>query len=372
MVLLFTVLGISNIDDADAAHATINCLTGVLLPSEIYVVDQSGFLHKIEQSDGHSCVVGKMVTSLSAPAGPGIGSTVICQDIAIDHSSAASPQTMYCLDSGTALRTIARIPSNCAFNGDIATCEVLAGPATPLTIGAPAATSPACTSPGFALTGGEPVFCKVGEGVSFMNAMENDGTLTYVADFFGRFWNLNLSTGVLTIRTDYGVLFPSSGDLVHDGLSPSLIYWSVQRCPTTAPENCADVNNDALYTITLVGAGPDPIAFFTDLGEPEVFAADLVPTTNNICVVSHAGNLQEFDRTTGSKIGATKVTQDIITGAKVLAFGGVANLVGGFLLFIDNSSLLLAGMATNSVWLILFMVSGVAVIAYQFKSKTKN
>ena len=69
--MLFLVLGLSNIDDADAAHLTINCLTSALGGSEIYVVTQFGFLNKIEQSDGHSCVVGKMVTALSAPAGAG-------------------------------------------------------------------------------------------------------------------------------------------------------------------------------------------------------------------------------------------------------------------------------------------------------------
>jgi len=48
-----------------------------------------------------------------------------------------------------------------------------------------------------------------------------------------------------------------------------------------------------------------------------------------------------------------------------------SHAVGGALLMIDTSALVLAGIETNSVWLALFLVSGVAVIAFQFRSKKK-
>jgi len=349
LVLLFLVIGISNIEDADA-HPLI-CSTGVLLGSEIYVVDQNGFLHIVEQTDAHSCVVGKMVTVTGVGASP-----VVFQDVAIDHSSAALPKTLFGTLSGTSLATISRIPVGCAFDGDIATCEVLVSGITAMTIGPPA-----------------PAGTFVGSPVSFVNALEIDGAgIAYAADIAGRVWNVNLVTAVLTVRTDYGVTFISSGDLVHDGSNPTDLYWTVQRCPTTAPENCASALNDGLYKITLTGAGPDPIVFVADLQSVNVFAADLT-TSGNLCFINNAGFLFEFTRA-GVKIGPTLGTDDINFAGiqRVLAFGGTSNLIGGVLLLIDHSALLLAGMEANSVWLILFMASGVAVVAYQFRSKNKN
>jgi len=101
--------------------------------------------------------------------------------------------------------------------------------------------------------------------------------------------------------------------------------------------------------------------------------------TSSLCYLTNNGDIFETDLSgtvlTGNFPAGSVKTQIFGTGPPLLsivATGGTANFVGGSVIIIDKIALVVAGVETNAGWLILFMISAVAVVAYQFTGKTNT
>jgi len=357
-VLVFSILviGFGSIHDV---YAQIDCTDAVLETNAFYVSSRVGTLHKVDPTtmpDPTSCLVG---TITAEPGGSNPGAVVPCEDIAIDHSDLGK---LYCLGFGTILYRIDRFAFD-APGGTVRAFEI-----------AP-------------ITGSSPV--------DDVNAMEIDTFgKAYVAVGgggldAGNFYNIDLTTAVLTLRTAFGTSFISSGDLARDETTNTDMYWTVlcsgllltaDRClgPNgTDDSQSADMigdddENDKLYLIKLgLGAGglpptQDSLTPIAELTKGRVFAMDFVQPTLNLCYLNEDGFVFETDK------NGVETKGPVLVVPLVEGFGASGNNVGGAIVMINLMSLALAATQTNAVWLILFAISGVAVIAYQFKGKTKS
>ena len=338
-----------------------NCVTSTLDNDEVYVSAAQGFLFKVKGNDGHACVVGKMVTSLGTGA---LGLT--CDDIALDHS--VSPEVLYCLGNGSDLYSISRTPD--------ATPEVLATLLGDLTLG------------GVSIDVINAMEIS-SSGVAYVTSGAPDGTAS--GSTGGKLMTVDLGktvaadAGKMTLVADYTDTFRSSGDLALDEqASPDDLFWTVKCRPidgVVMPFTCASPNNDALFRIDLESVpAAGSLVFVADLGERDIFAMEYIATGDaNLCYLTMQGLIFETDLS-GTRIqgagtnfpSGSAVTFVEGTGDHVAAFGATANFVGGSLIMINTMALVVAGIETNAAWLILFMMSAVGLVAYQFTSKTNT
>ena len=338
------------------AHFPV-CTSSTLQNDELYVSAAQGFLFKVKGDDGHACLVGKIVTSL------GVGAAgLTCDDIAIDHTD----QKLYCLGNGNTLYEVSRTPT--------ATPEVLATIIGPLLLGGTQINTVNALEISAA-------------GVAYATSGAPDGVV-FGTSTGGKLFTVDLTNGALTELADYTDKFRSSGDLaLNEQVSPKDLFWTVKcRVPLLAdgsvppgfvPIPCSSENNDALFRIDLEGP---TLVFVADLGERDIFAMEYIATGgDNLCYLTMQGLIFETDLS-GTRIqgagenypsgSGTTFVQG--TGAHVAAFGATANFVGGSLIMIDTIALVVAGIETNAIWLILFMLSAVGVVAYQFTGKTNS
>ena len=342
------------------AHFPV-CTSSTLQNDELYVSAAQGFLFKVKGDDGHACLVGKIVTSL------GVGAAgLTCDDIAIDHTDGK----LYCLGNGNALFEVSRTPT--------ATPEVLATPIGPLLLGV----TQINTVNALEISS---------NGVAYATSGANDAQL-FGTSTGGKLFTVDLTSGALTEIADFTDKFRSSGDLaLNEQAQPRDLFWTV-KCripqvpdgmggtmnpPGFTPIDCGSQNNDALFRIDLEGP---TLVFVADLGERDIFAMEYIATgSDNLCYLTMQGLIFETDLS-GTRISGagenfptgTGTTFVQGTGGTVPAFGATANFVGGSLIMIDTIALVVAGIETNAAWLILFMLSAVGVVAYQFTGKTNS
>jgi len=338
LVLAFLVLGVSGMQNA---YAVIDCSSELLEAGAVYVGSESGRLHKVDTfvSPPASCEVGQM-KEFSTDV-----DNIICQDIAIDHTDTSvwAGGQLYCLAGGTVLHKVDRtatagivdtqkIDSIKDVNGDVQ--------------------------------------------VSIANAMEIDHNgNAYIAGLgtdAGKFWNINLSTAKATLRTDFGDAFHSSGDLAFDEQSFGDMYWTVicfnlKNTANDCGNDTIDLTRDRLFRINLnQPSGPDTLTTLAVLPEGSVFGMEFVSAGGDLCYVTVNSKLFETDTT-----GFVTRSSETIT-PEVRGFGATANLIGGTFITLNMISLAVAAAQTNSALLILLLVSGIGVVAYQFKDKIKS
>ena len=323
-------------------YAVIDCTDAALETNAFYASSKVGTLHKVDPTavPPTNCLIGTIV----AQDGSSATLDVPCEDIAIDHTD----EKLYCLGFGTILYRLDRV----AVAGTVKAFEI--APITDPTLAMPP--------------------------VNDLNAFEIDTFgKAYVAVGgteldAGNFYNLNLVTGVLTLRTAFGNAFVSSGDLARDETTNTDMYWTV-LCEglIDGPDDCgADDTLDRLYKIVLANpSGPDTLVTLPlgVLSKGKVFAIDFVQATQNLCYLTEEGFVFETDRN-GVETKAPVLVTPLIPLLE--GFGGTGNDVGGTIVMINLMSLALAATQTNAAWLILFAISGAAVIAYQFKGNTKS
>ena len=357
-----------------SAYAAFPDCTGAeksnLANGEIYVSAEDDKLYKVTGNTGEACLVGTIVDSN--------GAGVECDDIALDHS--VDPAVLYCLGDGDSLWSVSRTPD--------ATPEVLA-----TQIGA-----------GLMVVGASDPDCMVALcPIDFINAMEiSSNGVAYAAateSVFnaldcadvgddpvcngGKLFTVDLTNAQLTLIAAFGDEFRSAGDLALDeSANPDDMYWTVECKLLTAGANpedgtCSSASNDALFRIDLEGP---TLVFIKDLATPNIFALEHVDTGDpTLCYLTNQGDIFETDTSgtvlTGNFPAGSVKTQIFGTGPPLLsivATGSTANFVGGSVIIIDKIALVLVGVETNAVWLILFMISAVGVVAYQFTGKTNN
>ena len=364
MVMTIILLVPTGLSQPAFAHFP-NCLVGTLQNNELLVSANDGSLYKVIGTDGHACLAGKIVL---AAGGAGIN----CDDIAIDHSDLGR---LYCLAAGTDLFEVNRTPGA----GGVGALELKA---TFL---------------------GDLRLASNGDSIETVNAFEIalDGT-TYVASGAdnsaafgttgGQLFSVDLGktvaadAGKLTLLADFTDKFRSAGDLALDQQAiPHDLYWTVKcrqpggvTVPPFVPIACGNQNHDALFRIdleTLPAAGA--LVFVADLGIRDIFAMEYVGTGQpNLCFLTMQGNIFETDLS-GTKLttnypGDGIGTTAVFGGGVVNALGATANYVGGLLLDIDKMALVVAGVETNASWLLLFLISSLGLVAYQFTSKTNT
>ena len=179
----------------------------------------------------------------------------------------------------------------------------------------------------------------------------------------------------------------SSGDLARDESTGFDIYWTVfcedadlmsfTGAMGDLDEPCADDANNLLFKIEL-GQGPggagalDGLIRIAELPGGSVFAMDIIQPTFDICYLttdfsgSGDGDLFETNR------DGTVTRNPVAISPIVNSFGATGNNVGGIPIMINVSSLAIAAAGIHSPWILVFAVSGAAVIAYQFTGKTKT
>ena len=295
-------LGIEN------AYATLPDCVGVDKPglknNEMYVGDSVSNLNKVDANDGHSCVVGTMLSGTTP---------ILCTDVALDPTT--SPETLYCV-TFTDLYKINRSTTAATFVGNLK------------------------------------------NGIIFetnVNAMEIDSAgKAYVADIDGNLYNLNLSNGALTLRSNLG--HPSAGDLAWDVYTGKM-YWTSQTC---SGAECSGAD-DGLWLIDLT---TNIATAVKSTNFDSVFAADFLPGEHTMHFVTFAGDLFEL------KEDGTFVDSGV-TFPLVHAFGGTANqlLVGGINVALNTTALLIAGIQSNAAWLTPGVLAGIALVAFTFRKK---
>jgi len=203
----------------------------------------------------------------------------------------------------------------------------------------------------------------------------------------GKLFNVDLTNGVLTQLADYTDKFRSAGDLALNEITNDL-FWTVKcAIPDNAPGNfvkidCSSVFDDALFRIDIENLpAANSLVFVNDLLERDIFAMEYIAVGDDkLCYLTMGGFIFETDLS-GTRVfdnypfatdNGRGTTFVFGSGGTVPAFGATANFVGGSLIIIDNIALVVAGMETNAAWLILFMISAVGVIAYQFTGKTNS
>lgn len=383
LVLASLIFGVSSFQDA---YAVVDCDDPVLEAMALYAGSEVSTLNKVDASTGppvQTCLIGEIrVIPGSA------GSFITCEDIAIDHSDSVDPAPsdpdghafpnvtqLYCISTGNLLHKMDRIANFDGTTGnavDAGTGDIVDA------------------SVGLSLLDG-------GAGIPNANALEIDlyGNAYLAAG--GKFYDVNLSTGAVTLRTDFNSYvagadpFESSGDLARDENTSFDIYWTVECDGMTGGAEGLDPicpNHDSvlpgldlrdrLYRIQL-DQGPnlgtddkDLLIPLAELPTGSVFGFDIIQPNFNICYITTAtpegdnGFLFETDRN-----GA--VTRTLESFAQNLnSFGATGNPVGGTLIMINAMSLAIAAAGINSPWLLVFAVSGAAVIAYQFTGKSKK
>jgi len=333
-VLVFSILivGFSSFQDVDAVVP--DCSTATLAVNTFYVSSKTGFLHKVVADTApNTCEIGQII----AQDGANKDAVVTCEDIAIDHTD----QKLYCSGFGSILYRLDR--------------TAVAGVVKAFEIG---------------------VFKDGGQIRDDLNAFEIDSFgVAYLAGggptldpSAGRFYNVDLTTAVLTLRTAFGTEFISSGDLARDETTNTDMYWTV-RCPGLANtvNDCGDAAADQLDRLFLITLGtPDTLTALAVLELGEIFAMDFVQPSLNLCMINQAGMMYETDR------NGVKVKEPFAVSPLVEAFGASGNNIGGIIISLNMMSLALAATQTNASWLLLLAISGVAVIAYQFKGNTKS
>jgi len=347
------------------AYAAIDCSSAALEANSLYVGDNVGILHKvdIEPFTPASCPVGEMRQD---PGGDGtFEKLVICQDIGLDPTDTTTPSgqsQLYCLAFGNELHKIDRLPTVGVGPGGsdiIKSVEVGTG------------IKDASDNSGISVANALEIDAF---GVAYIAALGNQG---------GKFYNIDLTTALSTLRTDFNLVpgvarnqvYDSSGDLARDEFTTSDMYWTVLCAGLEGgTDDCGDTTVDRLFKITLNGGSGNPgeqdsIAPLEVLPKGSVFGMEIVQAPSSaitLCFITDGNFLFETDST-------GFVTRDAIgVVPPVRGFGAAANFVGGTLVMIDTMALALAAAGTNSAWLILFAISGAAVVAYQFKDKIKS
>jgi len=376
------MIGVTSSQDAYAVADCDGPDSVVLEAGALYIGTQNSILAKVDTIPviPEACEIGVIRED------PGDEfSNVVCEDIAIDHSDEISPGVgqLYCIGFGNSLYTIDRTadfeldgtPTAMAGDGEVINADRVGGATNFINIG--------------------------GVTQTFIDAFEIDlyGKAYIAADGLnaGKFYNLDLTTAVATLRTDFNTLpgvpagtFASSGDLARDESMAFDMYWTVE-CDglsgtltgmAVAPNFgvdavCDDADNDVLMRINL-GQGPggaglqDSITRIDELPEGDVFAIEIIQPSFDLCFLTTlpapgtGGVLFETDRTGTVTRTSVTITPDL------QSFGATGNAVGGMLIMINTMSLAVAAAQTNPAWLLLFAISGAAVVAYQFKGKTKT
>ena len=301
----------------------------LLRDTELYISDASGVMHKMEQSDGSSCVLGLMsYTDLAGNA-----QTARCTDVALDQTN----QILYCVDD------------NGAKNPEQSQCY---------TINRNTAAATALGSINLA-----------GVQTNNLNSFEiGPFGGAWVASDTGFIYdidptNCNLSNRV-TLST--GVTNPvrASGDLVFDVQGNNHLFLTSFDCDNCALA-CVDGGGNAvqcngLYKIAIIGK---TVQFISDTGFLDVFAGDWVKDTNNLCFATQGKELFMLDPINGVQQGAT-------LGTAVAAFGGTALVfTAGAEILIDQTALLLAAMQSSTNWIIPVMLAGLGLAAFVLARK---
>jgi len=376
------------------AFAVIDCTSPTLEPKALYVGNSNSHLVKVDTEPAvpTTCDIGEIREF------PGNAATFIpCDDVAIDHSTDPNGD-LYCVGFGNTLYKLDRTANFVDIGGIGDNVDFPAGTA----VAAGTGDIVKATKIGNFINIG-------GDTQSFINAFEIDlyGE-AYIAaggNEAGKFYNLDLTTAVATLRSDFNTAaygfagvplkFVSSGDLARDESTSFDIYWTAkcedlngnahtgavdtldEAClgPDGIPNN-GDEEVDVLYLIKL-GQGPggagalDSLTRIDELPKGGVFAMELIQPTFDLCFLTtdpddDSGDLFETDRT-------GLVTRNAVTiSPEVNSFGAAGNSVGGIPIMINVSSLAIAAAGIYSPWLLLFAVSGAAVIAYQFTGKSKT
>jgi len=302
----------------DAWALAGNCpADGVLTDTELYVGDTIGRLHKIEQSDGTSCLVGLMMEG---------GVTVKCTDIAV------SPITnkLHCIDSK---------PPTPGDPDTISECYEISR------------TDASATSKGTLLFGATKIHD--------LNSFEIDtfGN-AYVAGELGKLYDLDVTNCALSKEVDLktGVTDPvrASGDLIFNPVSNNDLFlasFDCDNCGTNCAGNTLVCNGLYNYNIPT-----KTLTFVADTGFLGVFAGDFVKTTKNICFLTEGTTLFQLDRTDGSFVN--------MVDTSVAAFGGAAlDVLAGTLVLIDKTALLIAAMQSSTVWIAPVVLAGLGLVA---------
>jgi len=355
LALGFLIIGFSSFQDA---YAVLDCSSAALEANTLYIGTAGGELFKLNGVTGENCLIGEIkrdTSGLEAPAtAPAMQPNIICKDIAIDHPTG----TLYCLDGGFFLRTIGRTVDGSGFiDSD------LVGTLVDITASA---------------------------NFNNANALEIDSQgrayLAGAGNQASKFYNLDLTNAEATLRIDFDPssdnIFVSSGDLARDEQTPNHLYQTIECLGLVGEADaCDDSANDRLYRILLntpgcVGPCADTLVPLEELVRGEVFALDIAQPTGNLCYLNVDGWLFETD-TDGNAIGSPRnvATGEDFSGTAnslLLGFGASGNNIGGTIIMINTMALLIAAGQTNPTWLILLAISGVAVVAYQFKDKIKS
>jgi len=338
----FLIIGLSSFQDA---YAVPNCSSAGLEANTMYVSTQLSQLYKVDVTNGDNCLIGVIKTD--ATQNP--GTVLDCKDIAIDHTNGL----LYCLADGFTLRIIDRTANFNAAGANV-------GPGAEFI---------------------DSTFVNVltditnNQGFNNANSLEIDSAgRAYLAgsggNEVGKFYTLNLITGDATQRVDFGAARASSGDLARDESTTNHLYITIQ-CDNLIGAEACDPSKDRLFRILLntpgcIGPCPDTIIPLAVLSQGDMFAMDIAQPSLNLCFVSLSGFLVETDRE------GVQIKSVLLDGSIIEAFGASANNIGGTMLMINTMSLLIAAGQSNPMWLILLTISGVAVVAYQFKDKIKS
>ena len=383
MVLAIFMIGIPSFQNA---HAVLDCTDPVLEPRGLFVGSSDAKLVKVDTiaDPPEACTVGEIREDPSDDA-----TFLKCDDVAIDHSDLVSQGggqpalgQLYCIEGGDTLYKIDR-------------CADFLADGTPLAAGT-------CT--GAVVDATLVDLITLGATTQqFINAFEIDaygeayiagGGLPTIDNAIGKFYNLDLTTAIATLRSDfntaaYGLAaetLVSSGDLARDESTGFDIYWTV-FCEDASlmsftggvgdlDEPCDDDANNLLFKIQL-GQGPggagalDGLIRIAELPGGAVFAMEIIQPTFDICFLT-----TDFTNSDGDLFETTRdgtVTRDPVAVSPALnSFGATGNNVGGIPIMINVSSLAIAAAGIHSPWILAFAVSGAAVIAYQFTGKTKT
>jgi len=323
IVLTLTVI-VGSQDAYAGAPPPPDCGAGIanLANNEIYVVDESGDLHKIVTSGvdkADNCKVGTIKDKDNQ-------STIIaCGDIALHPTNGK----LYCVG----------LSKLWIINRSDPTMTEEVGPT------------------------------KVG-GVSIsLNALEFDhGGALYASRFnlATSFYDVSTVSGGLILRDNLNI-GRSSGDLIYDLVSADM-FITIRGCTHV---DCVDAGNDALYLIDL---GTNTASFVADTLHPRVFAGDLL-TSGNLCFVTNLGIMFQTDldgNVIGGIAGDVEVRDD--NDELILANGGTSNqlLLGGLKGLLDTTSSLFASVQTAIFWITSSMVVGVGLTALMFTNKNQE
>ena len=334
LVLVITISLVFSTQDAFAVIP--NCTTDdgtieTLTSDQMYIATTDGQLAKLQIGGlpmidkGKFCIIGDFKIG-------GTGSNKKCTDVSLD-SSAGVPYPMYCVTMGGDSRfyTVDRK------TGDLTKVGV---------------------NDGKLLRN-----CNPNDPITQINTFEIDtGGLAYVGGFDGRWWQLDLTAGCLTLR---GLLVDKDDPNPNNGLNLSgdAAYELVGAKMFVTGQNCDDLHHplsahtvaanghvdtgalgcgpgeDGLYLINLV---TNVVSFVSTTGQVDAFAMDIRPIDGNLCGVTKGGTLFELDQD-GSQI-TTMATSNIVGGGLLFANGGTAlqQLVGGILVEINKFNLMLS------------------------------